>query len=109
MSVSLTAGQRQTLFEVVLLVRYLPVSRILNHQRPVMAGQVPVFSGGRYSLLSPAYKEMAMAICLPLFRQAMPLALAFAFPKAGSSMAARIAMMAMTTSSSIRVNAARAG
>jgi hypothetical protein len=68
MSLSFTAGQRQTLFEVVLLVRYLPVSRILNHHMPVMVGQVPVFNGSRYSRLSLAYNEMAMAICLLLFQ-----------------------------------------
>src|ERR1017187_1081480 len=40
-----------------------------------------------------------------LFRQLIRLALSLAFAKAGRSRAARIAMMAMTTSSSIKVNA----
>src|SRR5262245_16219467 len=60
-------------------------------------------SGGRKSLLSAAYRCVASPHCLRLFRQATEWAFAFAFAKAGSSIAARIAMMAMTTSSSIRV------
>src|SRR6185369_4037941 len=43
--------------------------------------------------------------CFRLLRHAMPSALALARVNAGSSMAARMAMMAMTTSSSIRVKA----
>src|SRR5262245_3334188 len=43
--------------------------------------------------------------CLRLFRQAMPWALLFAFASAGNSMPARMAIMAITTSSSMRVNA----
>src|SRR5688500_1532257 len=41
----------------------------------------------------------------PLFMQWMPWALVLALARAGRSMPARIAMMAMTTSSSISVNA----
>src|ERR1039458_3659808 len=52
---------------------------------------------------------MAVIICLPLLRQAMPCALPLAWDKTGSSKAARIAMMAMTTSSSMRVKARRLG
>src|SRR6266702_3915564 len=45
----------------------------------------------------------ARAICLLLLTQAIVLALALALAKAGSSIAARMAMMAITTSSSINV------
>jgi len=48
-----------------------------------------------------------MPICLRLFTQAMRLAFSLAEARAGNSNAARIAMMAMTTSSSIRVKAHR--
>src|SRR3954462_15098217 len=44
-------------------------------------------------------------ICFWLFRQAVRCALALAFANAGSNSAARMAMMAMTTSNSISVNA----
>ena len=55
--------------------------------------------------LSSTYIFVASMICLMLLRQAMDLAFSLAFDNAGSSIAARIAMMAMTTSSSIKVNA----
>src|SRR5262245_53907531 len=42
--------------------------------------------------------------CLRLLTQEIAWALPFAFASAGKSIAARMAMMAMTTSSSIRVN-----
>ena len=45
--------------------------------------------------------------CLRLFVQAMRFAVSFAFASAGNSIPARMAMMAMTTSSSINVNAPR--
>jgi hypothetical protein len=43
--------------------------------------------------------------CLVLFMHLIPWARVLAFPNAGSSIAARMAMMAMTTSSSIKVKA----
>ena len=43
--------------------------------------------------------------CLLLFMHRMPCALVLDFANAGRSMLARIAMMAMTTSNSISVNA----
>src|SRR5215471_5751884 len=103
MSAAFTTGQRQTLFEVVVLVTYLPLSKILNHQSGVTPGQVPVFKGGRDSPFSPAYIMNASPICLLLLTQAMPLAFSLALVSAGRSIAARIAMMAITTSNSIRV------
>src|SRR6185436_21192679 len=103
MSVALTAGQRQTLLEVEVLVTYLPVSKILNHQSRVTPGQVPVFTGGKYSVWSPAYIINASPICLLLLTHAIPFALPLALDSAGSSIAARIAMIAITTSNSISV------
>ena len=50
---------------------------------------------------------MASICCFTLFKHRMALPLAFALAKAGNSIPAKIAMMAMTTSSSIRVNALR--
>jgi len=57
------------------------------------------------SLLSSAYMIHPRASCLPLFMQLIPWDFVLAFPKAGKSIAARMAMMAMTTSNSINVNA----
>ncbi len=59
--------------------------------------------GATRSWLSCAYMYHPKPSCLRLFRQAMPVALVFARFNAGRSIAARMAMMAMTTSSSIRV------
>ena len=50
------------------------------------------------------YIVTATPICLQLFRQADWPALAFALANAGNNRLARIAMMAITTSSSISVN-----
>src|ERR1700682_5117517 len=61
-----------------------------------------------FAVLSPKSSEYvchAIIICLLLFRQDRPWAFAFALLKAGRIMAARMAMMAMTTNSSISVNA----
>src|SRR6267142_4225604 len=55
------------------------------------------------SLLSPAYMVQPSASCLVLFIQETPWAFCFALIKAGNNMAARMAIMAMTTSNSIKV------
>src|SRR5580698_6749110 len=55
------------------------------------------------SLLSPAYMIQPSVSCLVQFIQLTPQAFCFALLKAGNNMAARIAMMAMTTSNSINV------
>src|ERR1035437_9066992 len=62
-------------------------------------------SSGILSPLSSPYIRKASPHCLLLFRQEMLCALLLAFASAGSSIAARMAMMAMTTSSSISVKA----
>src|SRR5437879_1447545 len=51
------------------------------------------------------YRTAAVVNCLRLLTQLICLALSFARDRAGSNMAARIAMMAITTSSSIKVKA----
>src|SRR6185369_500498 len=61
--------------------------------------------GGSRSALSSAYKNVAMPICRRLFKQYVCLDFSFARDNAGRSIDARMAMMAMTTSSSIKVKA----
>src|ERR1700753_1704925 len=61
--------------------------------------------GANPPLLSAEYMTQQMPICLRLLRQLVVTAFALARLNAGSNMAARMAMIAMTTSSSIRVNA----
>src|ERR1039457_1626866 len=56
--------------------------------------------------LSSLYMAVATPICLWLLRQLMALAFSLALLKAGKSIAARMAMMAITTNSSIRVKPA---
>ena len=63
---------------------------------------VPVL--GNISLLSPAYMWTPRLICFKLFKQVVRFAFAFALDRTGINKAARMAMMAMTTSNSIRVN-----
>src|SRR5207237_10746050 len=60
---------------------------------------------GNELLKSPAYMLMARPHCLQLLAQRAFCAEALALAKAGNSRPARMAMIAMTTSSSIRVNA----
>src|SRR6266542_2143578 len=60
---------------------------------------------GSRLLLSSEYNRVATPSCLRLFTQTMLQALALALTTAGSSRPARMAMMAITTSNSIRVNA----
>ena len=57
--------------------------------------------------LSDAYICMASAVCFWLLRQVEARAVSRARVRAGSSIEARIAMIAITTSSSIRVNLLR--
>src|SRR5206468_509014 len=60
---------------------------------------------GKRSRLSPAYMLTASPHCLRLLAHWIFIALAFALDSAGSNIAAKIAMMAITTSNSINVNA----
>src|SRR5436190_1723164 len=85
------------------LKRLLTVSVLMSHGQapPDPSGKLT----GRVSLLSLAYIVKARVDCLRLFMQLVRLARSFALASAGSSIAARIAMMAMTTSSSMSVNA----
>src|ERR1035437_625094 len=63
--------------------------------------------GGYSSFESMVYILKAVASCRPLLMQVMPFARALALESAGSSSAARMAMIAMTTSNSIRVKPGR--
>src|ERR1035441_8196507 len=58
------------------------------------------------SLLSPQYMNQPIWSCLRLLTQLIPWAFALALARAGKSKAARMAMIAMTTSNSISVNPA---
>ena len=60
---------------------------------------------GNLSPLSKAQVRKAKPICLRLLTQLMRWARALARASAGNSMAARMAMMAMTTNNSMRVKA----
>src|SRR5436190_12282757 len=61
--------------------------------------------GGYFPLLSSTYIIIAMAICLTSLTHPTRRAFSLAVASAGKSNPARMAMMAMTTSSSIKVNA----
>jgi hypothetical protein len=67
--------------------------------------ETPVRMGNNASF-SSAYIVSESPSCFMLFVHWMRLAASLALARAGSNMPARIAMMAMTTSSSMRVNAA---
>src|SRR2546423_13614182 len=60
---------------------------------------------GFWSLLSSAHVRIAKPICFRLLVQLMRCARALARASAGSNMAARMAMIAITTNNSIRVKA----
>jgi len=59
--------------------------------------------GGNSSSLSPAYMVNEISHCFSLFLQVVRCACSLARANAGSSMAARMAMMAITTNSSMSV------
>src|SRR5439155_26729627 len=64
-----------------------------------------LLQSGNFSRLSSQYIAMLRYCCFSLFRQMMRCAFSFVVARAGKSIAARMAMMAMTTKSSIRVKA----
>src|ERR1017187_2171322 len=76
------------------------------HQDWLMPGD-PLPLGGMASLQSSAYNCQANCNCFTLFMHLMPCALTFARDKTGNSSAARMAMIAITTSNSINVKARR--
>src|SRR5438132_11580728 len=61
---------------------------------------------GFWSLLSSAHVRIAKPTCFRLFVQLLRCARALARASAGSNMAARMAIIAMTTNNSIKVKAA---
>ena len=71
----------------------------------IQLNPAPPLLSGKEFWLSEAYKLTAIPHCLQLLAQRVFTALDLARDKAGKSMPARIAMMAMTTSNSIRVKA----
>src|ERR1017187_9071308 len=73
----------------------------LSPDRP----EPPVLAYTKTSLLSSAYSLQARANCLCWFIHIMPWAFCLALVNAGRSIAAKIAMIAMTTSNSIKVKA----
>src|SRR5205823_10375759 len=68
-------------------------------ERPLMLSSAAI----KPSLLSSEYNLQANINCLLLLMQPMPCALVLALAKAGNNIPARMAMMAITTSSSIKV------
>src|ERR1039457_463681 len=70
-----------------------------------MSQPVTFGAAGKVLALSVAYWWMPRLICRKLFMQFVRRAAAFARDKAGNNNAARMAITAMTTSSSIKVNA----
>src|SRR5207244_13292559 len=64
----------------------------------------PWLLSGNELFASPAYMVRACPHCLQLLAQSTLSALALAFASAGNNKAARMAMMAMTTNSSMSVN-----
>src|SRR5687767_3810360 len=61
-------------------------------------------NGGISSLFSSLYMAWAVCICFKLLMQLISDALSFALDKAGSNIPARIAIIAITTNSSMSVN-----
>src|SRR5690348_16719336 len=83
----------------------LPVTQeLVVLTQPKRPEPVILFSG-IVLLCSPRYMVQANCSWRRLFRQATWRALAWAFEREGRSSAARMAMTAMTTSNSIKVNA----
>src|SRR5215831_16725368 len=70
---------------------------------------IPSELSGKKSRLSPAYMLIAVPHCLRLLLHCARTADALALPNAGSNIAARMAMIAITTRSSIKVKACPQG
>src|ERR1035438_1396333 len=84
-----------------------PVHQVYGHVQsgmPLASVDTVALEKSNLSALSSVYMRQAKASCRLLFMHCTPCAFSLARDNAGSSSAARIAMMAMTTSSSISVN-----
>src|SRR2546427_2976713 len=90
---------------VVRSVRALPTTHEPRRALDIVGPSEPSLLGGRASPFSSTYMCHPNCNCLRLFTQAMDCALCFALLSAGNSRPARMAMMAMTTRSSMSVNA----
>jgi hypothetical protein len=77
---------------------------VVTFQGPTVPGEFFCQSGGRIMFRSEAYMYVATPICFRLARQDAWFAFCLAICSAGSRRLARMAMIAMTTSSSISVN-----
>ena len=90
-------------------IRLSPPSSVKTPTTQFSRGSVAIRPGlgGTRSSYSWVYRVQASPSCFMLLRQAMPWALVLAFANAGKSRPARIAMMAMTTRSSIKVKPTR--
>src|ERR1044071_5390578 len=92
-----------------LLISQLTGAGLKSIQPPNQTGlAIPLSAERSTSLESSAYIRHAKLNCLPLFIQEIPCDFVFAFPKAGKSIAANMAIMAITTSNSINVKPDRA-
>src|ERR1035438_1009471 len=80
------------------------VSATLTCPAVYVPGSLPLaYKPAVLSLLSPAYMIQPSVNCFVQFIQLTAQAFCFALLKAGNNMAARMAIMAMTTSNSINV------
>jgi hypothetical protein len=75
-----------------------------KHQFGALGSALPAVKQMR-SLKSPEYINQPNWICRRLLKHLIPLDFSLALAKAGKSIAAKIAMMAITTSNSMRVKA----
>src|SRR5947207_2920518 len=86
-------------------VRALPTTHEPGRALVIIGPSEPSILGGIKSLLSCTYINQAYCNCLRLLIQTILCALCFALLNAGNSIAARIAIMARTTRSSISLKA----
>jgi len=93
------------IFEVVKSVCAFPTTQHPGGLLADSPGTADNWFGGKSWLFSSGYMIQASWRFLRLFRQAMDCALALALANAGNNKPARIAMMAITTSNSIKVKA----
>src|SRR3954466_1899963 len=101
LALDLSLGQARILGEFSSLVATPTIQRLLL----VWAPSGPGTSHGNLSPWSLPHMRMARPTCLRLFTQLIRWARALALARAGRSKPARMAMMAMTTNSSMRVKA----
>src|SRR5436309_673651 len=97
---------RENFGSVNMKVLVLSLGELSKLPETQFGARVPSPLSASRSSLSPAYITQMVASCLRLFTHWIVCALAFAFASAGNKRPARIAMTAMTTNNSMRVNPA---